>query len=573
MLKIKDFQGMQYSRDTSSQFGQKDYKFFNQQYATTSYQTEHDMNPALIVQPKEDEDVIKAVQWARDNKVSVAVRSGGHQYSGASSTGGKNIQIDLTNTYKDMMVLEEDGVPDDRALVLAGVSNRLQDFNDYLRSVNLFVPHGQCAYVCTGGHGQTGGYGQLGRSFGLFGDHIIKIRLIDHNGSVQNVTKESDSELFYAILGGSPGNFGIITHYTVEVYRASSYMGTVAGPNGFKGPHGLKGLWIYEPKVLSRLLGFIAKMSDEGTAPRGYDLCCSVLSTDFPVTMLFPSLRDDTIWKKIQQKIKTALAKDVLDLLNGSFPAIIVLYAQWCPTNKTDKYDSTVDNWFKQFRDLQNDWSNHTLLINEFDEGMDTMTGKWIFPKRREFELPYVKRTYATKSQTLQKDGWVDAVVKRLDLIYNPHQKLDNDKSDKEGEVYDHCKLSVQIQCFGGKNSRFLLNKDNGTSYSWRDSTVVQTLDCFHDPGAKYREYALGWQKTNDTIMIGAKSPFSKQDRRVLWGSWGDWDMSKPEIWQAYYEDADKYKRLGKARAKADPNGTFTANPFAVTAVRDGTKQ
>lgn len=288
--------------------------------------------------------------------------------------------------------------------------------------------------------------------------------------------------------------------------------------------------------------------------------------------MLFPSLRDDTIWKKIQQKIKTALAKDVLDLLNGSFPAIIVLYAQWCPTNKTDKYDSTVDNWFKQFRDLQNDWSNHTLLINEFDEGMDTMTGKWIFPKRREFELPYVKRTYATKSQTLQKDGWVDAVVKRLDLIYNPHQKLDNDKSDKEGEVYDHCKLSVQIQCFGGKNSRFLLNKDNGTSYSWRDSTVVQTLDCFHDPGAKYREYALSWQKTNDTIMIGPKSPFSKQDRRVLWGSWGDWDMSKPEIWQAYYEDADKYKRLGKARAKADPNGTFTANPFAVTAVRDGTK-
>ncbi|KAI1020961.1 hypothetical protein LB503_009985 [Fusarium chuoi] len=573
MFKIKDFQGMQYSRDTSSQFGQKDYKFFNQQYATTSYQTEHDMNPALIVQPKEDEDVIKSVQWARDNKVSVAVRSGGHQYSGASSTGGKNIQIDLTNTYKDMMVLEEDGVPDDRALVLAGVSNRLQDFNDYLRSVNLFVPHGQCAYVCTGGHGQTGGYGQLGRSFGLFGDHIIKIRLIDHNGSIQNVTKQSDSELFYAILGGSPGNFGIITHYTVEVYRASSYMGTVAGPNGFKGPHGLKGLWIYEPKVLSRLLGFIAKMSDEGTAPRGYDLCCSVLSTDFPVTMLFPSLRDDTIWKKIQQKIKTALAKDVLDLLNGSFPAIIVLYAQWCPTNKTDKYDSTVDNWFKQFRDLQNDWSNHTLLINEFDEGMDTMTGKWIFPKRREFELPYVKRTYATKSQTLQKDGWVDAVVKRLDLIYNPHQKLDNDKSDKEGEVYDHCKLSVQIQCFGGKNSRFLLNKDNGTSYSWRDSTVVQTLDCFHDPGAKYREYALGWQKTNDTIMIGAKSPFSKQDRRVLWGSWGDWDMSKPEIWQAYYEDADKYKRLGKARAKADPNGTFTANPFAVTAVRDGTKQ
>ncbi|KAF5659586.1 6-hydroxy-D-nicotine oxidase [Fusarium heterosporum] len=570
MFKIKNFQGMQYSRDGSA-FSKKDYAYFNQQYATTSYQQEHDMNPALIVQPKEDEDVINAVKWARDHKVALAVRSGGHQYSGASSTGGKNIQLDLTNTYKDMMVLEDDGVAADRALVLAGVSNRLQDFNDYLRSNELFVPHGQCAYVCTGGHGQTGGYGQLGRSFGLFGDHIVSIRLVDFNGTIQNVTKKSNPELFYAITGGSPGNLGIITHYTLEVYRASSYMGTVAGPNGFRGPHGMKGLWIYEPKVLSRLLGFIAKMSDEGKAPRGYDLCVSVLSTDFPVTMLFPSLKNDTLWKKIQSKIKTALAKDVLDLLNGSFPAIIVLYAQWCPTSKDDKYDSTVDKWFQQFRDLQNDWSNHTLLIDEFDEDMAKMTGKWIFPKRREFELPYVKRTYATKSQTLQKDGWVDAVVKRLDLIYNPHQKLDNDKSDKEGEVYDHCKLSVQIQCFGGENSRFYLNKDNGTSYSWRDSTVVQTLDCFHDPGDKYKKYAQNWQNDNDTIMIGPKSPFSKQDRRVLWGSWGDWDMSKSEIWQAYYEDADKYERLGKARGKADPDGTFTANPFAVTAIKDGT--
>lgn len=568
MFKINDFQGMQYYRD-GPPFEKQDYEFFNQQYATSTYQQEHNMNPFLIVQPKDDEDIIKAVKWAKDNKVAIAVKSGGHQYSGASSTGGKNIQIDLSNTYKDMKVMEADGVPEDRALVYAGASNRLQEFNDYLGYNGLFIPHGQCAYVCIGGHGQTGGYGQLGRSFGLFGDHIIDIRLIDHNGSIQNVTKKNDADLFYAILGGSPGNFGIVTHYTVEVYRGSSYMGTVSGPNGFKGPHGLKGLWVYDPKVLSRLIGFIAKMSDDGEVPRGFDLCCSVLSTNFPVTTLFPELENDALWKKIQQKIKTALGNDVLDLLNGSFPAIIFLYAQWCPTSKFDKYDAGVDNWFQQFRDLQNDWSNHTLLIKEFDESMAKMTGNWIFPKRREFDLPYVKRTYGTKSQTLQKDGWVDAVVKRVDLIYNPNQKLGNDKTDKEGEVYDHCKLSVQIQCFGGKNSRFYLNKDNGTSYSWRDSTVVQVIDCFHDAGAKYKDYAREWQKENDSIMIGPASPFSKQDRRVLWGSWGDWDMSKPEVWQTYYEDADKYKRLGKARAKADPNGTFTANPFAVAVVTE----
>ncbi|KAG9596573.1 FAD-binding domain-containing protein, partial [Aureobasidium melanogenum] len=236
-------QGMQYPREGDA-FQAKDYAYFNQQYASSSYQKEHDMNPALIVQPKDDDDVVRAVRWAREQKVAVAVKSGGHQYSGASSTGGKNIQIDLTNTYKDMKVLPSQNLPEDRALVFVGVSNQLQDFNAYLKHNELFVPHGQCAYVCVGGHGQTGGYGQLGRSFGLFGDHIVGIRMVDYNGDVKEVTEQSDSELFNAIRGGSPGNFGIITHYVVNVYQAKSYIGQVAGPNGIKGPYGLKGIWL-----------------------------------------------------------------------------------------------------------------------------------------------------------------------------------------------------------------------------------------------------------------------------------------------------------------------------------------
>ncbi|EXK76873.1 hypothetical protein FOQG_18394 [Fusarium oxysporum f. sp. raphani 54005] len=166
------------------------------------------------------------------------------------------------------------------------------------------------------------------------------------------------------------------------------------------------------------------------------------------------------------------------------------------------------------------------------------MTGRWILPKRREFDLPYVKRTYSTNSKSLEKDGWVDSVIDRIDLIYNPDQLLDNNPVDKEYEVYTHCKLVMQTQCFGGANSRFYLNKDNGTSYSWRDTVCEK------------------WQAKNDSIMAGPSSPFSKQDRRLLWGSYGDWNLGKQEVWECYYEDADKYQKLGRARGKADPNGT-----------------
>ncbi|KZL81191.1 fad binding domain-containing protein [Colletotrichum incanum] len=566
MPRIQDFEGMQYSR-TGDELEQQDYAFFNQQYATSTYQKEHDMNPDLIVRPKHDEDVVKAVNWARENKVAVAVKSGGHQYSGASSTGGQNIQIDLSNTYKDLMILRpKEPIAEDKALVYIGVSTNMMDLNKYLKHNKLFVPTGQCAYVGVGGHGQTGGYGQLGRSFGLFGDHIKTIRLVCHDGIIRDITKASDPELFYALLGGSPGNFGIITHYIVEVYKSKSYLGTVAGPNNFKGPHGIKALWIYTKEVLTQLLTAVAGMADDPTFPRGFDICVSVISTEFPMASLFKELNDASVWDQIQDKIRKVLEDKFLKFLNGKFPASIILYAQWCPTSKSDKYDASVDAWFNKFRTLKGRLENETLQFGEFDMEMSDMTGQWIFPRAREFDLPYVKRTYSTKSTTLGKDKWVDAVADRIDLIYNPEQYLQGHAGEKNFERYLRCKLSVQIQCFGGMNSRFYTNRDNGTSYSWRDSSVMQTLDCFHNPDEESRSYAQAWQAKNDAIMNGPQSPFSKQDRRVLWGSYGDWNMGDEKVWKTYYEDEGKYRRLGKVRARADPNGTFTANPFAVTA-------
>ncbi|VTT61705.1 unnamed protein product [Fusarium fujikuroi] len=545
---VNGFIGMQYSRD-GSDYEKGDYKFFNEQYATSSYvdvldqsgKPIHDLNPAHIFRPKDDDDVKAVIKYAVDNKVSIAIKSGGHQYSGASSCGDKNVQLDLSNTYKDLKIIDKPkiNVADDRVLVFASVSNQLQDFLAYLTSHKLFAPTGQCAYVCLGGHGQTGGYGQLGRSFGLLGDYIVDIPLIDHQGQVGHVNQDHNAELFNAIRGGSPGNFGVITHYTISTLKAKSYMGienTIRLP---KGPHGIKAAWIFNEERLRILLNVVAEMSDQGTASRGFDLCVNVLNGP------------------------------VKALLEGKLPPLIVLYAQWCPVGAQQKYDESVDAWFQQFREL-----DHLLLgriqFDEFSADMSDMVGHWLFPKRREFPLPYVKRTYATNSKTLVKDRWVDTLVERLKKICDPYEKLDdaNEKPVKN-PLYDNCKLSAQIQCFGGDNSMFYNSRNNGAAYSWRDSTVLQTVDCWYlnrdqpnyDQSLKL---ANRWQAENDSVMIGANSCFSKTDRRVLWGSWGEWDMAKDEVWKTYYEDEAKYQSIGKVRAAWDPNGTFTANPFAV---------
>lgn len=474
------------------------------------------MNPALIIQPKDKNDVALAVKYAKSQGIALAIRTGGHQYSGASSTPAPNIQLDLEKTFgNEPEIFEKDG----RTFVHTGVSHSLGSFNAYLAKHKLFIPHGQCTEVHVGGHVQTGGYGQLGRSFGLFGDHVLSLEIVDHEGNFKEITKASDPEMYYAWLGGSPGNLGVLTHFTIEVHRDSDYQGS----------RGLKALYWYNPNTLKRLIDILTEMSDNPDFPRNYDYCVSVLSSSFPLLDLWPDL--DQNMKREHPEI---FGEDDLPF----WPRTIVVYAQWVPFSKADVCDMS---WFERIK------KGSIPFVSEIKQKpMSQLTGDWIFRNVREFNHPYVKRTYLTKSTTLGKDGWADWVTKRIDAIVKPEA--------------NRCWLSCQLQCFGGNNSKFTTNADNGTAYSWRDSTVCATIDCFHEDDAKAR--AEDWEKVNDQEGIGANGKFSKQDRRVLWGSWGEYDLDK--VWDRYYEDRSKYERLQQIRKRADPDGTFTPNPFCV---------
>jgi hypothetical protein len=552
--RIQDFGGLQYPFSTEG-VSKVIYDAANTEYATSSHQKDHDMFPGLIAVPNGDDDIKSAIRFAKANGYAISIMSGGHQYSGACSTHGKGIQLNLRNTYlgpQDLLILPQLPEPfHDRTLVYASVSQSLESFRDFLQANKLFVPHGQCTDVHLGGHGQTGGWGQLARSFGLLGDHIWGIRLINHDAQVQEITKASDPDLFYAILGGSPGNFGVITHYTLAVHRDSEadFPGPDAdGPR----PRGYKAIWLYNESIVKLLLTEIAKMADDPSVPRNFDLCVSVLSASFPIHNLLPEIADN------RDKVSSLLASLAGRHLDLPWPPSVVLYAQWVPLSKEDKYTPEIDAWFQKFRSLHSLWHGGILAL-DFEEPMSVMTGKWLFTRPREFDHPYVKRGYTTNSRTLVADGWVEKVANQIDRVLNPVHDF---------QLWTHCFLSCQIQCFGGDEAMFFKNRDNGTAYSWRDTTVGQTLDCFHLDSPEGLRLANEWQNSNDAIMIGPDSPFSKTDRRLLWASYGDWDLGREEVWKTYYETEEKYRRIGVQRGRMDPSELFTPKPFCVRAVR-----
>lgn len=126
--------------------GTAQYPDWQYQYATSTHEADHDMKPGMIVQPHNKEDIKRTILYAKEHKKAIAIRTGGHQYSGASSTGAANIQLDLRSTFKaagDLAYFEKD----DKSYVHTSVSWALREFNAFLAKNKVFVPHGQCADV------------------------------------------------------------------------------------------------------------------------------------------------------------------------------------------------------------------------------------------------------------------------------------------------------------------------------------------------------------------------------------------------------------------------------------------
>ena len=145
---------------TGNQFtqGTQAYQNNKYQYASSSHEIDHNMNPGLIIQPQNKNDIVLALKYAKSRKIAVAIRTGGHQYSGASSTSAPNIQLDLKKTFRgpdDQTIFEKDG----RTFVRTSVSWSLGAFNAYLTKHKLFVPHGQCTDVYLGATSRPVGMG------------------------------------------------------------------------------------------------------------------------------------------------------------------------------------------------------------------------------------------------------------------------------------------------------------------------------------------------------------------------------------------------------------------------------
>jgi FAD/FMN-containing dehydrogenase len=168
-----------------------------------------DKRPAAVIYCAGSDDVIAAVNFARSRNLPVAVRGGGHNVAGCSVCDA-GVVIDVSR----MKRIDVDPV---RRVARAQAGLNLGEFDAATQAHGLATTMGVNADTGIAGLTLGGGFGKLGRKYGLSCDNLIAAEIVTADGRLLYASAKENADLFWAIRGGG-GNFGIVTVFEYRLH-------------------------------------------------------------------------------------------------------------------------------------------------------------------------------------------------------------------------------------------------------------------------------------------------------------------------------------------------------------------
>jgi len=157
--------------------------------------------PSMIIYCVVESDVAIALQLAQHTTLPFTVRSGGHCTAGFSAGNGVLIDVSkLNDVYIDT----------EHQFASVGCGCPFSKLSDAMQRYGLHVPIGECEDVCVGGFVQGGGYGFTSVTYGMNCDNVIDVRVMLASGRVVTASRDFNRDLWWAVRGGTGGNFGVL---------------------------------------------------------------------------------------------------------------------------------------------------------------------------------------------------------------------------------------------------------------------------------------------------------------------------------------------------------------------------
>jgi hypothetical protein len=166
--------------------------------------------PALVVQPESARDVAAAVGFAREHRLLLSVKGGGHNIAGTC--------IAEDGVMLDMFRMRTVAVDPEARLAHVGPGCLLGDVDRATQEHGLATTLGFVSETGVAGLTLGGGFGWLARRFGWAVDNLQEIEIVTADGEIRTANRETNPDLFWAIRGGG-GNFGVVTRFTFRLHE------------------------------------------------------------------------------------------------------------------------------------------------------------------------------------------------------------------------------------------------------------------------------------------------------------------------------------------------------------------
>lgn len=169
------------------------------------------------------QDVAAAVDFAREHRLRLVVKGGGHSYHGNSSA--PDSLLVWTRHMNDITVHEsfvpagcEGRVAPMRAVSVGAGAIWAHVYDAVTTRAGGYVQGGGSLTVGVAGLVQSGGFGSFSKAWGTAASSLVEAEIVTADGEIRLANACTNPDLFWALKGGGGGSFGVVTRLALRVH-------------------------------------------------------------------------------------------------------------------------------------------------------------------------------------------------------------------------------------------------------------------------------------------------------------------------------------------------------------------
>jgi FAD/FMN-containing dehydrogenase len=175
-------------------------------------------------------DVVAAVNFARENRLRLVIKGGGHSYQGTSDSADS--LLIWTRAMNDIALHDTfvgqgcEGKQQPQPAVTVGAGCIWMHVYDAVTTkAGRYVQGGGCATVGVAGLIQSGGFGSFSKNFGTAAGGLLEAEVVTADGQARIANACTNPDLFWGIKGGGGGSLGVVTRLTLRLRELPGVFG------------------------------------------------------------------------------------------------------------------------------------------------------------------------------------------------------------------------------------------------------------------------------------------------------------------------------------------------------------